>query len=198
MNFKSLKKQGFYKILYKACFYIICLTYIFVAFCFVFDSGKRIFVYPLKHKDEICYYCETYGIEKALIFAMVKTESGFNEKAESKKGAKGLMQLTDKTAAYVADLRKIEEYDVFDIETNLDFGCFYYKYLANKFYDRFTAVAAYNAGEGTVRLWLQNPQYSEDKVILSEIPYPETKAYVNKIKKSFENYKKLYGNILDK
>ena len=192
------KLNGFLKILYRVSFYIICAVYIVIAFFFVFDSGKRIFIYPLKFKNEISFYCEEYKLEKPLIFALIKTESNFNDKAESTKGAKGLMQLTEKTAAYIASLRKIETYDIFDVETNIDFGCFYYKYLRGKFTDSFTALAAYNAGEGIVSVWLQNPNYSTDKTTLINIPYPETKAYIKKIKKSFENYTNLYGNILDK
>lgn len=194
---KSLKNV-FLRFLYKTSFFIICSIYVLTIFFFLYDSGKRIFVYPLKYKDEIFTAAEEYALDKAFVYAVIKTESGFNPDAKSAKTAKGLMQLTDSTAKYIATLKKIENYDIFDVETNLDFGCFYLKYLSEKFSDLFTVAAAYNAGEGNVTIWLTLSEYSDDGVTLNAIPYNETRVYVEKIKKSFDNYKKLYGNILDK
>ena len=108
------------------------------------------------------------------------------------------MQITDKTGAYIASLLSVEIYDLFDAKTNVKFGCFYIKYLIERFNFIDTAVCAYNAGEGNVSLWLKNPQYSADKKTLSYIPFYETRQYLNKIKKSFIKYQKLYRNILDK
>lgn len=84
----------------------------------------------------------------ALIFAVIRTESNFRERAESGAGAKGLMQITDRTAEYIASSRGIEAYDLFCAEDNLDFGCWYLRYLFDRFPDERTALAAYNAGEG--------------------------------------------------
>ncbi len=154
--------------------------------------------YPLNYKQEIFAVADKYALDKALVFAIVKTESNFDKNALSNRGAKGLMQITDKTAEYVAKMQNIEKYDIFNVETNLSFGCYYLRYLTNKFGNQKTGIVAYNAGEGKVREWLKNSEYSENGVTLNKIPFEESKEYLEKIEKSLSNYKKLYKNILDK
>ena len=110
----------------------------------------------------------------------------------------GLMQITKRTADYVAELKNVSEYDIFDAETNLDFGCYYLNYLEKKFSDKNVCLAAYNAGEGNVKKWLSDKRYSSDGKTLSAIPLAETAEYVKKVNKSLSKYKKLYFNLLDK
>lgn len=160
--------------------------------------GLNRYFYPLKYKETVVYYCEKYGVDKALAFSVIKTESDFNPTAESKKGAKGLMQITDKTGEYIANLLGVTEYDLFDEETNIQFGVYYLSYLKKIFCFNEETLSAYNAGEGTVREWLKNSEYSLDGKRLNKIPYAETERYVKKTCKSFRKYRKLYGDILDK
>ena len=174
--------------------FILTATFLFGTFTFI----ERKILYPLGYKTEIFAAADGYGLERAFIFAVVKTESGFNKDAVSRKNAKGLMQITDSTGAYIAYLKGVEEYDLRDYRVNLDFGCFYLKYLFNKFKDKKTALCAYNAGEGTVERWLNSGAYSPDGITLSLVPYKETDNYVKKIIEYEKKYKKLYGNILDK
>ena len=108
------------------------------------------------------------------------------------------MQITDKTAEYIAKKLGIEYYDVFNVDTNVNFGCFYLKYLYNRFNNMKTALVAYNAGEGNVALWLMDKSLSDDGKTLKEIPFLESREYLNKIEQNFAKYKKLYINILDK
>ena len=60
-----------------------------------------------------------------------------------------------------------------------------------KFDDKFTALAAYNAGETRVRSWLNSTEFSSDKKTLKTIPFEETRNYVEKIKENIKFYKKL-------
>ncbi len=159
---------------------------------------KRRYFYPLEYKEVIVKYADYYGLNRALVFAMVKSESSFNKKAVSSKGAKGLMQITDKTAEYIAKKLGVEQYDLFDENTNVNFGCFYIKYLYSKFKNIETSLVAYNAGEGNVSIWLADQEYSKDGKTLLNIPFNESREYLQKIKLNFENYKKLYGKLLDK
>ena len=133
-----------------------------------------------------------------MVFSVIKTESNFKSNAESQAGAIGLMQITPKTADYIAEMLKISDYDLLDAYTNVWFGCYYLKYLLNKFSLLNVALCAYNAGEGNVALWLNNQDYSTDKINLSVIPFKETKEYLAKILKTYKKYSELYGNILDK
>ncbi len=159
---------------------------------------EKSFIYPLKYEQEVFEFSAEYDLPPALIFAIIKVESNFNKNAISSADAKGLMQITDKTGDYIANFLSVKNFDLFDAKTNIRFGCFYIKYLINRFNLLDTAICAYNAGEGNVALWLKNPQYSQDKKMLNHVPFYETRQYLKKIKKSFTKYQKLYRNILDK
>ncbi|MBO4251942.1 MAG: lytic transglycosylase domain-containing protein [Clostridia bacterium] len=178
---------------------IICAVF-WLAFIFgaAYNFVEKNYIYPLCYKDEIVETAERYDIDVALLFAIVKTESGFNARAVSGKGAVGLMQILPSTGRFIADKKGVAEYDLTDIGTNLDFGGYYWAYLRGKFKGVNETAAAYNAGEGTVKKWLNNREYSADGKRLKAIPYPETAAYTEKICESMKRYEKLYGKLLDK
>lgn len=175
---------------------VILFWLAFIAVFFVNCSEKQ--VYPILYKNEIAEVSERYRIDPALVFAIVKTESGFDPFTVSAKGASGLMQIMPSTGKYIAEKKGIADYDLFDVTTNLDFGCYYWKYLSEKFYGLTETAAAFNAGEGTVSGWLKNREYSPDGKRLEDIPYKETREYVKKIFESLKRYRKLYGKLLDK
>ncbi len=186
------------KIIYIALKVIIFLLLsALIAFSVHNYTIKRVF-YPLKYKNEIIESSNAYSLNPLLIFAIIKTESNFDKNAKSSAGAMGLMQITENTAKYVASLKKIESYDINIPATNIDFGCFYIKYLMERFEDQNTALCAYNAGEGNVTLWLTNKEYSDDAITLKKIPFKETRDYIDKIKKNFAKYNNYYGYLLDK
>ncbi len=168
------------------------------AITFILYGVTKKFVYPLEYKELVIEIADSYGLDRALVFATIRVESSFDKNAQSKKGAKGLMQITDRTAEFIAKAHGLEEYDIFNERVNITFGCYYLKYLYDRFSLLETVLTAYNAGEGTVRGWLNDKELTDDGIALKEIPYKETREYVKKIVKSFEKYKKLYGNILDK
>ena len=156
------------------------------------------YLYPIHYKEIVYEYADYYGIDRTLVFSIIKVESDFNQNAQSNAGAIGLMQITESTGKYIANMMQVENYDLKDETVNVEFGCYYLKYLTNKFKITDTAIAAYNAGEGNVSLWLKNSEYSNDGKTLKYIPFLETREYVKKINQTFSKYKKLYGNILDK
>ena len=110
----------------------------------------------------------------------------------------GLMQITSSTGNFIANNLNVKDYSLLNPKTNILFGCWYLKYLKNKFNNLNVVVAAYNAGEGNVANWLSNSNYSLDGKTLNAIPFSETKRYVDKFATTFAKYKKLYENILDK
>lgn len=155
-------------------------------------------IYPLKHAEHIRQVADSTGVDRYLVAAMIKAESNYNENALSKANAKGLMQLTDETAAFCAEKMGMElkDGDVFDPETNIRLGVYYYKRVLEIFnYNEELAIAAYNAGEGRVREWLSNESYSSDGESLDVIPYKETENHIKKIKKYQKIYKFLYPNL---
>lgn len=149
---------------------------------------------PKMYEAVINKYCCKYEVDVNYVYAVIKAESNFNEKCVSKKGAEGLMQIMPATAKYIA--LKLEEstenINLFDVETNLRYGIWYISYLNGIFDDdRMLVAAAYNAGEGNVRLWIK--KYSEDGFKIEEIPFLETQVYVEKILKYFEMYRNKYN-----
>ena len=194
MNKKNRSNKTVYIFLTFLCIAFWLTMVVAAAYKFV----EKKYVYPLGYKKEIIATAEKYDIDAALLFGIVKTESGFNPQAVSVKGAVGLMQILPSTGEYIAAQKGVLNYDLFDVNTNLDFGVYYWKYLQQKFQGSTETAAAYNAGEGTVGKWLKNDKYSDDGIRLKEIPYAETKSYVKKISESEKKYRKLYGKLLDK
>ncbi len=112
-----------------------------------------------------------YGVDNELIRAVISNESGGMPRAVSPKGAKGLMQLMDTTAHYLGVK------DSFDVEQNIDGGVRYLLEQIKEFNDLEKALAAYNAGPERVRA-------------VSGIPdIIETRQYVTKVLRDYENYK---------
>ena len=189
--FLTTKAMKIFKIIVAICLVAIIL------FWGVNLLERKVF-YPLKFKEEIIKYSNKYSIDTALVFSVVKCESSFNPNAVSDKGAIGLMQITKPTANYIAQKLKVSDYDLFNAESNLNFGCYYLSYLYERFKDTDTVIVAYNAGEGNVSNWLRNKNYSIDGVTLEKIPFLETRLYLKEINKTLSKYKNLYGNIVDK
>ena len=120
---------------------------------------------------------EKYGVDSALVKAVIKAESNFNHRAVSPVGAKGLMQLMPSTAA------TLQVKDTFQPENNIDGGVRYIRYLMNLFNNNLPLVlAAYNAGENAVIRYNNRIP-----------PYPETQTYVRRVLNYFDGYSKKNG-----
>ena len=131
----------------------------------------------------------------ALILAVIRTESDFDETAVSSRGAVGLMQLLPDTFRYLAEDRLGEhqaDTAIYEPETNIRYGSYYLSLLLDRFGDLRTALAAYNAGEGRVRAWLSDPRLSPDRT-LKHIPYPETERYVQTVERRAAEYREKYN-----
>lgn len=128
------------------------------------------------HLDEYAYAIDTavrqYGVEPALVRALIHAESGFNAKARSRKGAMGLMQLMPGTA------RDMGVADPALPDLNIRGGTKYLASLLLRFRgDVKLAVAAYNAGPEAVQKYAGIP------------PYAETKVYVQRVQILHQRYK---------
>lgn len=155
------------------------------------------FFYPMKYSEYVYKYSNQYNIDPLLTLSIIRVESSFNPNAESRKGAKGLMQITDKTGEWAAKQIKIENFNnnlLFDPEYNIRLGCWYLSNLIDQFNGNITlALAAYNGGSGNVEKWLKNKEYSSTGEHLEKIPFDETEKYIRKVKKDYNIYNSLYG-----
>lgn len=138
-------------------------------------------IYPLKYETEIASAAAKYDVSPSLIASLINAESSFNKDKISKKGAIGLMQVLPSTASYVTN----QNPNLFNAADNIDVGVHYLANLIKKFGDIDTALFAYNAGEGNVARWLQERGTTK----LTSCPFPETNAYVEKIKKGVNFYR---------
>lgn len=152
--------------------------------------------HPIRYESIIEINAERFSIPSYLIASVINVESSYNETAISSKDALGLMQVKLDTAQYISDLynlgETIQENDLLTAEKNIEYGCRYLKYLINKFENTFTALIAYNAGETRVMVWLKDENFSTDGKSIYNIPYKETKNYIEKIKKNMKFYEKIY------
>ncbi len=125
-----------------------------------------------KYDAEIRKASKRYGVDDALVKAVIKAESNFDPLAVSRAGAKGLMQLMPETA------NALRVNDSFRPEDNIEGGVRHLRYLLDLFNENLHLVlAAYNAGEEAVFRYHDIP------------PYCETQAYIQRVLKYFRNYR---------
>lgn len=118
----------------------------------------------IRYANEIREISERYGVDPALVEAVIRAESAFDPWAVSRKGARGLMQLMPQTA-HALGVR-----DSFNPRQNIEGGVRHLRYLLDRYPGNVAlAVAAYNAGEAAVDSYRSIP------------PYPETQQYVQKV-----------------
>lgn len=153
------------------------------------------FLYPKKYSEYVSKYSKEYNIDENLVYAVIKAESNFNPKAQSSKGAIGLMQLLESTAMDIIKVIKFDnklQYSINDLlldaETNINFGTKYLSILIDRYNNIEIAVTAYNAGIGTVDNWIDNGIIKSDGSDVENIPYKETNNYVRKILRDYRIY----------
>lgn len=151
--------------------------------------------YPLKYQDQIEQMARKYDLEPSLIFGVVHTESRMDPQAVSPVGAVGLMQIMPDTGQWIAqklDWEDFEQDQLKDPEKNLELGCWYLRYLLDRFDGDIHAVlAGYNAGPNRVAQWLENDDYTTDGK-LTTIPIEDAEQYVERVLHAKEKYQSLY------
>lgn len=150
-------------------------------------------IYPDKYKEYVQKYAAEYNVPEYIIFAVIKVESDFDADATSSKGAMGLMQMVPSTFTWLSSSEHLNEnlsyLSVYDPEVSIRYGTYYLRYLFLKFHNWDCVFAAYNGGEGRVAKWLADPEYSDGKGNLTNIPIKETRNYVKKVNSAIEYYK---------
>lgn len=137
------------------------------------------------------------NVDPYLVAAIIKTESNFASGAESRMGARGIMQIMPETGIWAAEQMKLKGFHpdhLYETATNIKIGCWYLNNLNKEFKgNKILVVAAYNAGRGNVRQWLEKERWSGEQATLDQIPFPETREYVGRVLKNYRWYRHLYA-----
>lgn len=176
---------------------LILITIIFVLLVILLNfKNIQKLIYRQDYSEYVERYAKEYNVDPLLIYSIIKAESNFDDEAVSGKGATGLMQLMDNTAKEIAtneSLEYVSNESLFDPETNIKLGVKYFADLIAIFKNEAVALAAYNAGMGTVQGWIDKGTIKADGSDIENIPYNETNMYVRKILKDYDIYRSLYN-----
>ena len=152
--------------------------------------------YPRPFERQVATRSAEAGIEPALAWSIMREESGFNTRIESWANALGLMQLLLPTAKWLAR----EEDGVLDREAvlqpdlNIRLGTRFLGNLLTRLGHPALAIAGYNAGESAVRGWLRERSSLALDEFVEEIPYRQTRRYVQRVLATLGTYAYLYGD----
>ncbi len=157
------------------------------------ERGIQELTLPLKHEDVIRQQSREKGVDAALIAAVIYSESKFSDRTSSA-GARGLMQITPAAANEIERLSGGTTFNLSDLsdpEINIRYGTFLLEELIARYDgDVVAALAAYNAGPGNVDEW------GGSELGLSEIRFPETRAYVEEVLEKKDAYRETYAREL--
>jgi soluble lytic murein transglycosylase len=154
---------------------------------------------PLRHDDIIRQQARDKGVDAALIAAVIYEESKFRDQT-SHAGARGLMQITPRTADFIAHRSggiRFRQGDLGSPQINIAYGTYYLRYLIDR-YDgnESLAIAAYNAGETNVDRWVRQAGGPDSFDVDRDIPFPETRHYVHGVQTRRKDYRNNYGDEL--
>lgn len=152
--------------------------------------------YPTAFEDLIEQHSDRNGLDRNLVFAMIRQESAFDPGARSRAGARGLMQVMPATGREIArrlGLKYTQE-RWSDPAFSIQLGTTYYKQVRSMFDgDEELSLAGYNAGPFRIkRLWRQAGAKAELDRFLETLQLRETKSYVKRVLLFADSYNRLY------
>ncbi len=154
---------------------------------------------PLSYAGIIRQQAADKHLDPALVAGVIYAETKFDPRTSSA-GAEGPMQLMPQTALYLARRTGGTSFRVADLNTpqvNIAYGCYYLRYLLNEFHgSRVAAVAAYNGGDTNVHRWIARAQAEGHPFGIADIPFPETRDYVQRVLQARSEYRHTYAGQL--
>lgn len=151
-------------------------------------------LFPFPYYDLILKWSQERKLNPLLVTALIRQESRFEKDIKSPVGATGLMQLMPATAKMVADNLNLEEYSLTKPNDNINLGTWYFDYTHQTYNNNsMFAVASYNAGPGNVSKWLTRYESSDHDEFVENIPFNETKGYVESVFGNYWNYQRIYN-----
>lgn len=154
-------------------------------------------LFPRPFREVVESEARRHGVDPLLLFAVMREESAFEPRARSAAGAFGLMQLLVSTAGWMAGRQSQPAPTVemlYDPAVSVRLGAAYLRFLLDRFPEPALAVAAYHAGQGRVSRWLAAAKIDDAERFVEWIPVAATRDYVQKVLRSYEVYRLLYGS----
>ncbi|TCN00986.1 soluble lytic murein transglycosylase [Paenibacillus sp. BK033] len=172
----------------------------FIGVLFLNSNWLARMMYPIEYKEDIRASASNYGVDPHLIAAIIRTETNYSTGQVSKKGALGLMQIMPDTADWIvkqADFNNVTREMLQNRpDVSIEVGAWYLQSLHKQFKQNTVAViAAYNAGPGNVKKWLDSGKWDGKLETTDQIPYGETRHYVQRVIYYYNKYKDLYPVI---
>jgi soluble lytic murein transglycosylase len=152
---------------------------------------------PLRYQDVIRQQAADKRLDPAFVAAVIYAETKFDARTSSA-GAVGLMQIMPRTALFLAHRSGATRFHVSDLSTpqvNIAYGSYYLRYLLDEYHgSKVLALAAYNGGESNVDGWIRRSPPS--RFTVRDIPFPETRAYVERVLGAQQAYRHTYPSQL--
>ena len=151
-------------------------------------------LFPFPYKTQILQNAQQDKINPLLAISVMRKESTFNPTIDSTVGAVGLMQIVPPTAQWAAAQIGIANYSLTNPDDNIKIGTWYLEHNHQRYQDdSLLAVASYNAGTSNVNSWLQQYDIQDRDRFVEQIPFPETKDYIEGVFGNYWNYLRLYN-----
>ena len=163
-------------------------------------SDARLYrlAYPVPDSQLLVGAAKRVSLDPAIMAAIIRQESGFNPRATSGAGARGLMQVMPAVGAQIARAERIPEWNaslLYEPEVSFAFGASHLKAAIGQYRDVAYALAAYNAGEGRVARWMRRggAANGDPELFTERISFPETRDYVRIVLRNRDLYRALYS-----
>ncbi|MGF1500005.1 MAG: transglycosylase SLT domain-containing protein [Elainellaceae cyanobacterium] len=150
-------------------------------------------LYPFPFAAPVQQWAEQRQLNPMMVMGLIRQESRFEPQIRSVAGATGLMQIMPATGQWIAQQTDLPNYDLNDPNDNIKMGTWYLDYTHSEYGDNsLFAVASYNAGPGNVADWIRRFSTADPDEFVEQIPFPETKGYVEAVFENYWNYLRLY------
>jgi soluble lytic murein transglycosylase len=154
---------------------------------------------PLRYSNVIRQQAAEKHLDPSLVAAVIYAETKF-EPRDSAVGAVGLMQVMPQTASFLAHRSGATTFTTADLvnpQVNIAYGSYYLRYLLNEYHGNLSlALAAYNGGESNVDRWVADARADGRALTVADIPFPETRAYVERVLQAEQQYRQKYADQL--
>ncbi|RAP77692.1 lytic transglycosylase domain-containing protein [Paenibacillus montanisoli] len=182
---------------------LLILTLAFLVLLFVRSEWMSHWLYPVHFRQDIVISAGNYKLEPHLVAAIIRVETNYKTGVVSRKGAIGVMQLMPDTANWIIQRGGFGNVTTEAISNRPDISIEIGSWYLNALYQQFdgnmyTVIAAYNAGPGNVSRWLADGRWDGRLETVEQIPFGETRHYIQRVIYYYNKYKTLYPNLLEK